>query len=41
MGAISALVKLIAVVENSCKILHFNNLLDQSYADESRFGVRH
>ena len=36
---LSALVKLISVVENSCKILHFNNMIDQSYTDESRFEI--
>ncbi|MBR2494257.1 class II aldolase/adducin family protein [Helicobacter sp.] len=36
---LSALVKLVSVVENSCKILHFNNIIDQSYTDESLFEI--
>ncbi|OBV29938.1 hypothetical protein BKN38_09990 [Helicobacter sp. CLO-3] len=36
---LATLVKLIAVVENSCKILHYNNMIEQNYDNESRFEV--
>ena len=32
-------IKLIAVVENSCKILHYNGMITHNYDDESRFEI--
>lgn len=36
---LNALAKIIAVVENSCKILHFNNMIEEGYEDENRFNI--
>lgn len=36
---LNVLAKLIAVIENSCKILHFNNTIEEGYDDESRFNI--